>query len=277
MGKRTPADNPEKLGLIPREHRLPAFLFSTLEAVLIAIASQGTDNVKIAAIVGMVVIAGIFLLRFFPKNNGPEAKQMAKALSKDEMFSNSLAVARDILAKSNASDTRLWSFTQTLLNAFKSQSRRFLDFQLIIESGLYKEQLIHMGLPFDLVLNGYLKMRMNDPYMIRTAYDTSLIFVVIPDLISRESLSELVPKAKLLLLEGIETPLNGHFDPWDTWVFVVGNKIDQNLKEMKIDELHEHYVNLFLFTFGGDAIRKCPHKWMDQVLQNFSLAWTKNL
>ena len=119
-------------------------------------------------------------------------------------------------------------------------------------------------------------MRMNEPYMIRTAYDASLIFVVIPDLISRESLSEFVFKAKALLSNGLDIPFKGHFDPWDTWVFVVGDKIDQNLNEMEINKLHQPYVNLFLFTFGGDAIRKCPHKWMDQVLQNFSLAWKKN-
>ncbi len=277
MTKQTPTDNPKILGLIPREHRLPALLFGTLQAVLTGIAFRAQDTVKIVALLGMFVIAGIFLLRFFPKNNGPEAKQIAQAPSRDEMFSESLAVARDILANSKTTDARLWSFTQTLLNGFKSQSRRFRDFQLIIKSGLNKEELIRMGLPFDLVLNGHLKMRMDDPYMIRTAYDASLIFVVIPDLISRESLSEFVTKAKAILSSGIDIPFKGHFDPWDTWVFVVGDKIDQNLKEMEIDELHQPYVNLFLFTFGGDAIRKCPHKWMDQVLQNFSLAWTKNL
>lgn len=276
MTERTPTDNPKTLRLIPREHRLPALLFGTLEAVFVGIASVSADSVKIAAIVGMVVIAGIFLLRFFPKDHGPEAKQIAKVQSIDEMFSNSLAVARDILAKSHATDERLWSFTTTLLNAFKSQSRQFLNFQLTIESGLNKEELIRMGLPFDLVLNGYLKMRMNKPYMIRTAYDASLIFVVIPDLISRESLSEFVFKAKALLSNGIDIPFNGHFDPWDTWVFVVGDKIDQCLKDMEINKLHQPYVNLFLFTFGGDAIRMCPHEWMDQVLQNFRLAWKKN-
>lgn len=263
-------DKSKVLALIPKEHRLPGLLFLAIEAVFVGLAFGSDSTVKIVAILGIVIVACVFLVRFFPKNNGSEAKQIAKAQSKDEMFSNSLAVARDILAKSNATDARLWSFTQTLLNAFKSQSRRFRDFQLTIVSGLYQEELLRMGLPFDLILNGFLKMRMDDPYMIRTAYDATLIFVVIPDSISKTSLSKLVSKSKLLLSNGINIPLTGHFDPWDTWLFVVSDKIDHDLKETDV-ELHQPYVNLFLFTFSGDAIRKCPHKWMDQVLNNFRL------
>lgn len=277
MDERTATHDPKVLGLIPREHRLPALLFATFETVLIGIATGAETSVKIVAIVGMVGIAATFLVRFFPRREETEARRTTKVGSTDEMFANSLYVARSVLARSNMADAGLWQFTEALLGAFRSQSLRFRDFQLIIESGLNKEELTRKGLPFDLILNGYLKMRMDDPFMIRTAYDVTLIFAVVSDSISRRSISEFVLKAKLLLSHGIDIPFGGHFDPWDTWLFIMGRKIDQDVRDVKIEELHQPYVNVLLFTFDGDAIRKCPHKWMDQVLEAFKLAWKAKL
>ena len=58
-------DKPKLLALIPIEHRLPGVLFFVVEAVFVGIALSADRWVKISAIVGMALVACVFLIRFF--------------------------------------------------------------------------------------------------------------------------------------------------------------------------------------------------------------------
>ena len=53
------------IGLIPKEHRLPGLLFLIIEGFFGSLAYTSSDNVKLATIVGMVIVACVFLFRFF--------------------------------------------------------------------------------------------------------------------------------------------------------------------------------------------------------------------
>ena len=159
--------------------------------------------------------------------------------------------------------------SQTIFDAFKAQSRKFKVFELSIVSGLNKEELVRKGLPFDLVLNGYLKMRMDRPYRIRTAYDASLLFAISTSAISDDFTSRLANGAKRLLTTGVDLANGENFEPWDTFLFVVGKDFEKHIKPIK----HEDYINIFLLTTDGRFINASPHEWMDEVLKAVCLSW----
>jgi len=57
------------ISLIPPEHRLPALALLILEAILLVIlAAQDSDVIKVISIIGMVLILVVFLIRFFPSH-----------------------------------------------------------------------------------------------------------------------------------------------------------------------------------------------------------------
>lgn len=287
------------LARIPKEHRLPGLLFLGIEGFLGAVSYGSDSTVKIVAIVGIVAVACVFLFRFFPRPVPRAVEHPTKILTAEQSLSDSLVVTKDVLSRSKDFDHRLWALCQALFDAFKAHSRHFRSFELRILSGMNKEELRHRDLPSDLVLNGFLKMRMDSPSeflahadrtdavgdermaaplqapllqrqaMIHTAYDSSLLFAIMPGAISRDSVSTLTDGAKRLLAVGVDLGHGDHFDTWDTFLFIVGKEIDTDMENYG----HEDYVNVFLLTLDGRFENKSPHKWMDEVLRKLCLGW----
>ena len=288
-------DKSKLLAMIPRKHRLPGLLFILIEAFLGAAIFKNDETITIIAIIGFILVACVFLFRFFPTPAPPAVAPTTTILTAEESLSSSIAVAKDILSRSKDFDHRMWTLCQALFDAFNAYSRNFRNFELRIISGMNKEELMHSEPPFDLILNGFLKMRMDSPseflaYADRTdtvvdghvdapllqrqarihiAYDSSLLFAMVPGTISRDSVSILTDGAKHLLALGVDLGHGDRFDTWDTFLFIVGEEIDIDMKNYG----HEDYVNVFLLTLDGRFQNKSPHKWMDDVLRKLCQGW----
>lgn len=173
------------------------------------------------------------------------------------------------LEEETGADANVLSLSRALDAAFEAQSRKFKVFDFKLHSTVSRAELERRELPFDLVKNGFLKMRSDTPKLVRTAYDASLLFKVVPEVLTMSHVEQVLSGAEQLLNFGIDTGKDGHFEPWDTYVFLVGLDFDEAIKSIS----HRGYINLFLLTFDGRHLNPSPHEWMNDVIRQIYLQW----
>lgn len=173
-----------------------------------------------------------------------------------------------------------------VIEALEAQRTRFKEFEFRLYSELASAELAKQGLPFDLALNGFLKVRSDRP-MIRTSYEVSLLIRVVPDVLSFSHIEQVVLGAKTALGVGVKVTDNVRHDPWDTFVFLASTRFDVELAEEserpqgrkfvigREQFMHTDYVNLFLLAEEGERrfFNTSPHEWMDPVLEAISFRW----
>ncbi len=109
----------------------------------------------------------------------------------------------------------------------------------------------------------------------------------VPDVLSFSHIEQVVLGAETALSLGVKVTSNVTHDPWDTFVFLAGTRLDVELAE-ESERPHERkfaigrepfthtdYVNLFLLAEEGERrfFNVSPHEWMDPVLEAISFRW----
>jgi len=168
-------------------------------------------------------------------------------------------------------DENVASLGEAILEALKQQSRHDTNFDFIFRSSATKGDLEKHGFPFDLALNGFLRKSSNEPKLIRTAYDASLLLKVMNDTITGSHVNTAVKAAVDILIRGITRGDNLLFEPWDTQLFLAGRAIANSAKSKKLK--HTPYANVYLLSFDGKFHRIAPHDWMDQILKSVCSKW----
>lgn len=168
------------------------------------------------------------------------------------------------------------------------QRTRLKEFEFRLYSEVATKDLAKQRLPFDLVLNGLLKVRSDRP-RIRSYGEVSLLIrVVLPEVLSFSHIEQVVLGARTALSAGIKVTDNVRHDPWDTFVFLAGTHFDIELagdsKHKGKERIfviggenyrHTDYINLFLLAVEGEPrfLNMSPHAWMDPVLEAITFRW----
>jgi len=97
----------------------------------------------------------------------------------------------------------------------------------------------------------------------------SLLFKITAEEIANSCIDEVVKAGERILSLGLQTRDHGHFDPWDTYLFLGGPSFDETVTTRQ----HTPYVNTFVLSFDGRYCNTSPHAWMNAVLDIVCNTW----
>lgn len=134
-----------------------AILFGVDEAVL----RQGPlSQIQLARAISKEDVSRI-LLEFFAQD---DKERIGRHINRTwQEWIKQVREITDPLGSGVGVDSSVVSLSRALLDSFEAQSRHFKVFEFKLLSELSRPELAEDGFPFDLILNGFLKMRSDDP------------------------------------------------------------------------------------------------------------------
>lgn len=253
------------LQLIPPDHRLPVVMFLILEGVVLALVLGADTVVKVAAVAGITLVFCVFLFLFFRRR--PTVRHEAAATG-ENTWPATIRRAQALLARDGGTGSEAKDLVKMVLDAFRAQAGQFKVLEFEFRSGLQQKQLTSLHAPLvNVLLNGDFKVRRDSPELIRNAYPASLLFAVTENCVTKKYARELIDSGKLFLHKGIRPSKDNYFEPWDIFLFILGDSIDASVEGIP----HQPYVNLFVLDRHGGHANTSPHRWMDEVLERITL------